>query len=135
MGANDYGVGAGYEKRKLIRQWVDALASGKYNKGKGFLKAHDGEREVYCCLGVACDLFGEHEWVEDDGGRQGMSLIYSYNGQTIFLDHHKKTAIKLGLDYLHIRALARANDEGPSKDKDYSDVIKYLNDEFLSYGD
>jgi hypothetical protein len=35
-----------------IKKWVDALRSGKYKQGKGFLNM-DGE---YCCLGVACEL-------------------------------------------------------------------------------
>lgn len=38
---------------------VEALRSGDYEQGKGSL--HPGE--LYCCLGVACDLFGKVEGV------------------------------------------------------------------------
>ena len=34
-------------------KWVEALRSGKYKQGKGYL-SRGGE---YCCLGVACDIF------------------------------------------------------------------------------
>ena len=38
-------------------KWVNALASGKYNKGRGFLSLEDTRGKCYhCCLGVACDL-------------------------------------------------------------------------------
>lgn len=36
------------------KKWVDALKSGKYTQGKGYLKL-DNE---YCCLGVAAEISG-----------------------------------------------------------------------------
>lgn len=46
--------------KEMIRQWVTALRSGRYTQGIGRL-AVDGDDGVtrYCCLGVACDLFGQ----------------------------------------------------------------------------
>jgi hypothetical protein len=41
------------------RKWVEALRSGRYKQGRGVLRSSDDE---FCCLGVACDLFGEEEW-------------------------------------------------------------------------
>lgn len=35
-----------------IRLWVDALRSGKYKQGSGYLRQGD----KYCCLGVVCEL-------------------------------------------------------------------------------
>jgi len=43
------------------KQWVDALRSGKYKQGTGRLR--DGD--MYCCLGIACDISGLGEWIED----------------------------------------------------------------------
>lgn len=34
-------------------QWLQALRSGEYQQGKGFLRRIDNS---YCCLGVLCDL-------------------------------------------------------------------------------
>lgn len=42
------------EEIKLHRQlWIDALRSGEYPQGKGYLN-RDGK---FCCLGVACEVF------------------------------------------------------------------------------
>jgi hypothetical protein len=41
-----------------IRLWVDALRSGEYKQGKGYLN----EAGRYCCLGVACDVSGLGTW-------------------------------------------------------------------------
>jgi hypothetical protein len=43
--------------KKITRaEWVDALRSGEYKQGGGFL--YDAENKTYCCLGVACALAG-----------------------------------------------------------------------------
>jgi hypothetical protein len=43
--------------REIKKLWVDALRSGKYRKGKGYLKHTKSDGEVYyCCLGVLCEL-------------------------------------------------------------------------------
>jgi hypothetical protein len=47
------------QARKL---WCEALRSGKYKQGAGFLCYKTSERgEFFCCLGVACEVFMEHE--------------------------------------------------------------------------
>jgi hypothetical protein len=48
-------------KPEITRRWIEALRSGEYEQGRGFLKL-DGR---YCCLGVLCDLAakdGAFEW-------------------------------------------------------------------------
>lgn len=35
--------------------WVATLRSGAYKQGQGAL--HNLDRDEYCCLGVACDMF------------------------------------------------------------------------------
>ena len=39
--------------KELVRQWVDALRSGKYKQGRRALRNVDNE---FCCLGVLCDI-------------------------------------------------------------------------------
>ena len=44
--------------------WIDALRSGEYEQGTGFLRKEgtgDGGRGEFCCLGVLCDLYVESE--------------------------------------------------------------------------
>jgi hypothetical protein len=42
--------------RVFTEKWLAALESGGYAQGKAFL--YDGNRENYCCLGVACIVAG-----------------------------------------------------------------------------
>ena len=49
----------------IKKKWLEALRSGKYQQGTGFLQ----KEGRYCCLGVLCDLFAEDddcdgEWVQ-----------------------------------------------------------------------
>ena len=39
--------------KELVRQWVEALRSGKYKQGRSALRNIDNE---FCCLGVLCDI-------------------------------------------------------------------------------
>lgn len=42
--------------REVIEKWVDALESGEYEQGTGYLHREHGKDHVWCCLGVLCDL-------------------------------------------------------------------------------
>ncbi len=37
-------------------EWLTALRSGRYPKGKGRLVTDNGGKKTYCCLGVLCEL-------------------------------------------------------------------------------
>lgn len=43
---------------ELKQKWVDALRSGKYKQGNGWLR---DEKDRYCCLGVLADVMAT-EW-------------------------------------------------------------------------
>ena len=51
------------ELTKEQERWLTALESGDYPKGEGALNHPD---IGYCCLGVACDLWGLGEWEGKD---------------------------------------------------------------------
>lgn len=51
-------------KKKIKKQWVEALRSGKYAQGKGQLKFVDEEETLYCCLGVLSELAIESGKIE-----------------------------------------------------------------------
>ena len=39
------------------RAWIEALRSGKYRQGRGYLAARKANDSIWhCCLGVACEL-------------------------------------------------------------------------------
>ncbi len=46
-------------QRERIATLIAALRSGDYAQTRGTLRRAD----TYCCLGVACDLSGQGEWV------------------------------------------------------------------------
>lgn len=49
-----------------IREWIEALRSGKYLQGQQALCRTYGEKpsdRKYCCLGVACDLIDPNLWI------------------------------------------------------------------------
>ena len=44
---------------QIAKRWVDALRSGEYNQGEGFLCRIDANgRKYHCCLGVLCEILG-----------------------------------------------------------------------------
>lgn len=58
--------------KQVMELWVKALRSGKYRKGRNRLCAiNKNGTKKWCCLGVLCDLYNEHndplktEWKMD----------------------------------------------------------------------
>lgn len=47
--------------RKRVVAWIEALRSGKYKRGTSALHKVRSNGEVFCCLGVACDLV-DSQW-------------------------------------------------------------------------
>lgn len=43
-------------------KWLIALRSGDYQQTKGWLRK-SGERDGFCCLGVACDILDSGLWI------------------------------------------------------------------------
>lgn len=108
------------EQAEHRRQWVAALRSGEFKRGKTALrqKAEDGE-ETYCCLGVACELAvrdGVIPPAQDNG-----TYLYRYVTSTGYLPEEVRDW--LGLDstagdlqfpvsrHAGVYNLALANDE------------------------
>jgi len=40
-------------KPEIKKQWIEALRSGDYEQGDGYLRT---DRDEFCCLGVLCDI-------------------------------------------------------------------------------
>jgi len=44
-------------KPQIKEKWIAALRSGKYKQGHAVLKQTYDDQDLYCCLGVLCDLY------------------------------------------------------------------------------
>ena len=54
-------------KKHVMKKWVEALRSGEYKQGIGWLVDND---DNFCCLGVLCNIAPasiRDEWVFTDG--------------------------------------------------------------------
>lgn len=43
-------------KPEIKKLWVEALRSGKYKQGRGYLHTNYGDDHAYCCLGVLAEI-------------------------------------------------------------------------------
>jgi len=50
---------------ELKAKWIEALRSGRYKQGRGFLRNANDE---FCCLGVLCDIVDPSRW-EKNGNK------------------------------------------------------------------
>lgn len=63
-------------KQDIKNRWINALLSGEYTQGTGYLHRISGGKSEFCCLGVLCDLAaregvvaavrGRAAWDDDD---------------------------------------------------------------------
>lgn len=49
-------------KKEIADKWVEALRSGEYNQGRGYLRVEN----EYCCLGVLCEILDVPKVKEND---------------------------------------------------------------------
>jgi hypothetical protein len=107
---------------ELKAKWVEALRSGKYEQGEGFLRAHD---ETYCCLGVLYDVLapdaqwehGEDAWlppVEDRVGDDDGDLPEGHFDPSVYE--------RAGFKYADALELANMNDNG----EPFSAIADYI---------
>lgn len=57
---------------EVKKKWVNALRSGDYHQGRGRLRKRrnpestkDRNLDLFCCLGVLCDLYDPEGWEGD----------------------------------------------------------------------
>ena len=95
--------------KKLIKNWIKTLKSGKYKKGTKFLRTDN----QFCCLGVLCDIEAPDKW-------EGAYDHISHNKQTTIPSF--KYTNEYGLSKDDIVLLCRLNDGNST----WTKVIKYL---------
>jgi len=127
-------------KKSDVKKWVKALRSGEYLQGTGSLCKKDeisGGCE-YCCLGVACDILTEDDWVnpphwtvwsigkheEFDIPSHDDKKGWGYSNTSSFPS--LKNLKKMGLDVAYAQELAELNDKGWSFEKIANKIEKDL---------
>ena len=129
-------------KKSDVKKWVEALRSGDYQQAKGILCKEDeiSGDFYYCCLGVACDIFVEGDWVQHEGwdvwgidpyeefvipshvDKKG----WGHTETTTFTFPSLETLKKMGLDVAYAQELAELNDHGWSFKKIANKIEKDL---------
>ncbi len=128
-------------KKSDVKEWVKALRSGEYEQGKDALCREyefGGECE-YCCLGVACDILTEADWIKHpywtvwsidkhEAFKMPPSADRSGWGEAETTSFPSLRLLKkMGLDAAYAQELADLNDRGWSfkriADKIESDLL------------
>ncbi len=103
---------------EIKAKWIEALESGRYKKGKGYLRKED----EFCCLGVLCDIHDPSRWEQRkvEGSDATEWGYLNKNGPNC--SYHMPPSNVDSCDYLHQKKLAELND---STD-DFAAVITYI---------
>lgn len=109
-------------KKSVMKKWVKALRSGKYQQTIGSLKNVDG----YCCLGVLCDIsklskFNNDARYFDEEGLLPIEVIEFAritNSAGQFFSNIKTRKV-----YKRLKCLSEYNDRGKSF-KQIADIIE-----------
>lgn len=120
--------------KKLKKEWVKALRSGKYKQGVGALCTSVNGEDKFCCLGLLADICSPHigeqlywvktyeyiiigdkkeNWKLVDASDRRVDTHDSFTADEGKLLSHKLLD-KLGLDYVAQEHLAGMNDDGYS---------------------
>lgn len=113
-------------KKSDVKKWVKALRSGDYQQSIQHLCREDevGGDFEFCCLGVACDILIEADWIKDRESTVWSIGVYEDLVMTYTGDKYKwgftettsfpsqKILNEMGLDTAYAQELAELNDRG-----------------------
>lgn len=92
-------------------KWLEALRSGRYEQGQGYLK---NKKNKFCCLGVLCDLVDPTKWAYTYSAM-------SYEESRTWLPYSIKDMTRL-VQMLVEDQLASMNDQGIS----FKEIANYI---------
>jgi hypothetical protein len=102
----------------LVKKWVEALRSGKYQQGRSSLRAKGIPialaQDKFCCLGVLCDVIDSERW-------KGCQ----WEGKDGYLP--SETCRKIGLSQHTMRELVDMND---SHKVSFDTIATFLTEHF-----
>lgn len=120
---------------EVKKEWVAALRSGKYDQGMGSLKLEVSDTQLYCCLGVLCELAVEAGVIPPGERHEDQPKNYSYYflGEDEFLPSEVMTWANLDTNngiykpadnvWGYDQALTDLNDNGKSFNE-LADIIE-----------
>lgn len=100
--------------KKDIQKWTKALRSGKYKQSKHSLQNKDG----YCCLGVACEVFVENYNRCENGYLSGGTPLLSNGAPFFLIELQGDFSIKTETDFIEL------NDRGDFTFDEIADMIE-----------
>ena len=106
---------------EIKQRWVQALLSGNYKQGKGYLRqdVYEGPNDAdqlvsrYCCLGVLCDIVKSEvngEWETDETDDMPVPFIAEMRSNDTLPP--SPVEVYCGLDREQSEELAIMNDRG-----------------------
>ncbi len=113
-------------KPEYKARWIEALQSGKYEKGAGALRRFDN---TFCCLGVLCDLVKEElkvEWtlVEKNPRFRSEHSRYMLGNDEEWLPKEVSDLVELDLGIAPTLAMMNDNRDYPITFKDIANYIE-----------
>lgn len=112
---------------EIKQLWLEALRSGEYRQGRGYLRRlNDDRSEGYCCLGVLCDIYAKttKNGTWDTVYRYGTTFAVNVDSPES-TDLPKSVQNWSGLTGDGVRGrLARMNDDGDHTFGDIADWIE-----------
>lgn len=104
---------------EIKKKWIEALESGEYTQGQGYLKRRGLDDGVvrHCCLGVLCEILNS-PWIEDEDG-----VFVTGKDEEAYL---LPTEIQNRVGIRDIGELMRMNDSGYFFPK----IAKYIKENF-----
>lgn len=93
------------EQIEVRRRWIAALRSGKYKQGRRGLRIIYGDNELWCCLGVLCDVVAPENWVSSGQFYQAYQHLEGFSAlpTTAILE-------SAGIDQFELNRLIQMND-------------------------
>lgn len=104
-------------------QWVAALRSGEYKQGAGRLHRVINGEELFCCLGVACDLAWRDGAVDREPSTGGVYMAFRYEG----MDCYPPVEVRERFDTDEVRINVFEYED--SAGNQYAERLDELNDE------
>jgi hypothetical protein len=101
---------------QLKSRWLEALESGRYEKGRGLLRTRDNG---FCCLGVLVDIINPEQWGQTPNG----GFFHGGFDHRFYPDERRLKEAGLSPDYAHV--LAELNDRSAT----FEPVIQKLKED------
>lgn len=111
--------------KDLKQKWLEALRSGKYKQGTGFLRRGQGGSDKFCCLGVLCDIVRPEDWLPKTDFDGVVCYKTATNLGTMYMPPQsvgKLLGDKLFNGVNATQTLASKNDDGES----FEEIAKWI---------